>query len=327
MKNNPKLPEITPENIYLSRRKFLVGIGTALLGSSIIGACSSSTSNPAKPIKTPTPEKTSAENITVAPILPMVRDEFGNAATEYEAITNYNNYYEFSPIKDEIARLSASMVTSPWEVKIGGLVHNPQIFDVNTLKRKFALQERVYRLRCVEAWSMVVPWVGFPLAQLLREVDPMISANFVRFESLYSPEVMPGQKRKSYSWPYVEGLGLGEALHPLTILATGIYGKDLLPQNGAPLRLVVPWKYGFKSIKAIVKIDLVEAQPDTFWNKAIPEEYGFYANVNPSVPHPRWPQTTERRIGEGNRIKTMMQNGYAQSVEELYKSMDLIEYY
>jgi len=325
MKSIYKSSEITPEHIYLSRRKFL-GMGAVFLGSSLLDACSSPSINSAIGL-TPASENPGNGKILATSTMPPVKDEFGNPATEYDAITNYNNYYEFSPVHEEVAKLSTSLVTSPWQVIIGGLVQNPKTFDVDALKKKFSLQERVYRLRCVEAWSMVIPWVGFPLSELLKEIDPMTSANFVRFESIYSPNVMPGQNKKTYPWPYVEGLSLSEALHPLTILATGIYGKDLLPQNGAPLRLVVPWKYGFKSIKAITKIDLVESQPETFWTKAIPEEYGFYANVNPSVPHPRWPQTTERRIGEGNRIKTLMFNGYAQSVENLYDGMDLIEYY
>jgi sulfoxide reductase catalytic subunit YedY len=214
-------------------------------------------------------------------------------------------------------------VTSPWQVTVGGLVHNPKTYDVSDLKRKFPAEERIYRLRCVEAWSMVIPWMGFPLAGLLKEADPMTSANFVRFEALLKPEEMPGQNRKTYPWPYVEGLTINEAMHPLTILATGLYGKDLLPQNGAPIRLVVPWKYGFKSIKAIVKIDLVADQPKTFWTIASPDEYGFYANVNPDVPHPRWSQKTERRIGESARIMTQFLNGYAQSVESLYSGLDL----
>ena len=321
-----KSSQITPEEIYLSRRRFIGLAGAALAGGIILDACvgilgnktapSSAASTPAStpPAGQVTPTLSTASGLT---------DELGDPATSYDAVTNYNNYYEYTPIKQDVAGLSKSLVTSPWQVKVGGLVHNPKTYDVSDLKRKFSLEERIYRLRCVEAWSMVIPWTGFSLAGLLKEVDPMTSANFVRFEALLKPEEMPGQNRKTYPWPYVEALNLDEAMHPLTILATGLYGKDLLPQNGAPIRLVVPWKYGFKSIKAIVKIDLVEAKPATFWTIAAPDEYGFYANVNPDVPHPRWSQKTERRIGVEARMKTSFLNGYAQSVDSLYSGLDL----
>jgi sulfoxide reductase catalytic subunit YedY len=209
---------------------------------------------------------------------------------------------------------------------VGGLVHKPKTFGLDDLYR-FEQEERIYRLRCVEAWSMVIPWVGFPLAKLLNEVEPMSQARYVRFETLYDPEQMPGQKSAFYEWPYAEGLRLDEAMHDLTLLATGLYGKLLLPQNGAPLRLAVPWKYGFKSIKSIVKIDLVEEQPVSLWMAAAPDEYGFYANVNPEVPHPRWSQATERRIGEAKRIPTMLFNGYAEEVSGLYDPLDSREWY
>jgi sulfoxide reductase catalytic subunit YedY len=217
-------------------------------------------------------------------------------------------------------------VTLPWQVEVGGLVNRPKTYDLDTL-RKFEQEERIYRLRCVEAWSMVIPWIGFPLGALLKEVEPLSSAKYVRFETLYDPEQMPGQRSGSYSWPYVEGLRLDEAMHDLTLVATGLYGKELLPQNGAPVRLVVPWKYGFKSIKSIVRIDLVEEMPVSLWMAAAPNEYGFYANVNPDVDHPRWSQATERRIGESGRRETLFMNGYAEEVADLYQGMDLTRWY
>ena len=215
---------------------------------------------------------------------------------------------------------------SIWKDAVKGLVHNPKTYEIDDVL-KFELEERIYRLRCVEAWSMVIPWQGFPLASLIKEVEPMGSAKFVRFETLYDPDQMPGQKSAWYSWPYVEGLRMDEAMNDLTLLATGIYGKELLPQNGAPVRLVVPWKYGFKSIKSIVKIDFVEEMPVSLWMAAAPNEYGFYANVNPEVNHPRWSQASERRIGENKRRETLLFNGYAEEVADLYTGMDLRENY
>jgi methionine sulfoxide reductase catalytic subunit len=217
--------------------------------------------------------------------------------------------------------------SQPFTLQVYGLVNKPQTFGLEDLLKKFPQEERIYRLRCVEAWSMVIPWLGFSLASLLNEVEPLATANFVRFETVYDPEQMPGQRQKNYPWPYQEGLRLDEAMHDLTILATGLYGKPMPPQNGMPVRLVVPWKYGFKSVKSIVKIELVDTQPETLWSTIIPEEYGFYANVNPEVDHPRWSQKTERRIGETSRRKTLMFNGYAEDVADLYKGMDLSEYY
>jgi sulfoxide reductase catalytic subunit YedY len=225
-----------------------------------------------------------------------------------------------------VAELAKGFVTSPWTVEVGGLVNNPRTFDLDDL-RAFGQQERIYRMRCVEGWSMVIPWMGFPLAELLKEVEPQLEAKYVRFETLYDPEQLPGQKRSWYDWPYVEGLRIDEAMHDLTILATGLYGEPMLPQNGAPIRLVVPWKYGFKSIKSIVKIDLVKEMPVSLWMAAAPHEYGFYANVNPDVDHPRWSQATERRIGETGRRKTLFLNGYADEVAHLYDGMDLREWF
>lgn len=312
-----KIPssEITPEHIYLSRRKFMVGMGALALSSMALAACGTESKAPVaatSDAKDPSPAKT-----TVA------TDELGDALTPFEAVTTYNNFYEFSVDKEGVAPLAKDFKTSPWTVEVGGLVNKPQKFGIEDLLKKFTQQERVYRLRCVEAWSMVIPWMGFPIADLLKEVEPMSQAKYVRFETLYDPERLPGQKSPWYNWPYVEGLRLDEAMHDLAILSTGLYGKQLLPQSGAPLRLVVPWKYGFKSIKSIVKIDLVEEQPVSLWMAAASNEYGFYANVNPEVDHPRWSQASERRIGEFGRRKTLPFNGYADEVAGLYKDMDL----
>jgi len=226
-----------------------------------------------------------------------------------------------------VAGLARTFKTSPWEVAVGGLVSRPRTFALEDLLRRFPSEERIYRLRCVEAWSMVIPWLGFPLAALLKEVEPTSKAKYVHFETLLDPEQMPGQQRRILDWPYVEGLRLDEAMHNLTILATGLYGKPLPPQDGAPIRLVVPWKYGFKSIKSVVKIDLVEEMPISAWMAAAPDEYGFYSNVNPDVAHPRWSQTSERRIGELSRIRTLPFNGYAEEVASLYAGMDLKKFF
>ncbi|HXF64157.1 MAG TPA: protein-methionine-sulfoxide reductase catalytic subunit MsrP, partial [Caldilineaceae bacterium] len=250
-------------------------------------------------------------------------DELGDPLNAYDEITNYNNFYEFSTDKQAVAQLSKDFVTRPWEVKVGGLVNNPKTYDLDDLLKRFTQEERIYRLRCVEAWSMVIPWVGFPVAELLKEVDPKPEAKFVKFTTIMRPEQMPGQQRRLLDWPYVEGLRMDEAMHPLAIFATGMYGKLLTPPNGAPFRLVVPWKYGFKSIKSIVQIDLVEEMPVSTWMQAAPNEYGFYANVNPEVDHPRWSQASERRIGELGRRDTLMFNGYAEEVAHLYEGMDL----
>jgi sulfoxide reductase catalytic subunit YedY len=240
----------------------------------------------------------------------------------FEEITNYNNYYEFSTDKQAVNSLSADFRSNPWSVEVGGLVQNPKTYSLDDFLR-FEQVERVYRLRCVEAWSMVIPWNGFELNKLLAEVEPMTSAKYVKFTTLFDPEQFPGQESPFYPWPYTEGLRLDEAMHPLTLIATGLYGESLPNPSGSPLRLVVPWKYGFKSIKAIVKIELTETQPPTLWNSIAPNEYGFYSNVNPNVDHPRWSQRTERRIGELSRRDTLMLNGYADEVASLYEGMDL----
>ena len=318
VKINPS--EITPEQVYLSRRRFMKGVGALVASSFILAACGvqDPTASPtASPLASAVPEGTASPVVAGFPPLSGSSDELGADLTSYEAITNYCNYYEFTTRKEDVARQAEGFKTSPWAVEVGGLVHKPKTFDLDDLLG-FTQEERIYRLRCVEAWSMVIPWVGFPLAKLLDEVEPMSKAQYVRFETLYDPEQMPGQKSSFYNWPYVEGLRVDEAIQDLTILATGLYGKPLPAQNGAPVRLVVPWKYGFKSIKSIVKIDLVEEMPTSLWMAASPREYGFYANVNPQVDHPRWSQATERRIGKGGRIPTMLFNGYADEVAHLY---------
>ena len=253
-------------------------------------------------------------------------DELGSPLTSFEDISNYNNYYEFTIDKAGVARLAEGFPTSPWEVQVGGLVNQPKTYSMDDL-RKFEIEERIYRMRCVEGWSMVIPWMGFPLHKLLAEVEPKAEAKYVRFETAYDLEHMPGLNSPYYQWPYIEGLRMDEAMNDLTLLSTGVYGKDLLPQNGAPIRLVVPWKYGFKSIKSIVRIDLVDTMPVSLWMAAAPSEYGFYSNVNPQVNHPRWSQTTERRIGELGRMETLMFNGYEDEVAHLYAGMDLVANY
>jgi sulfoxide reductase catalytic subunit YedY len=310
--NKIRSSEITPEHIYLSRRKFMTGLGALAASSALLAACGTQTSTVQESEASPKDLKTSA-----------AADELGDTLTPYESITNYNNFYEFSTSKEAVASLSQDFKTSPWTVEVGGLVNKPQTYDLEDLLKRFTQQERIYRLRCVEAWSMVVPWMGFSLAELLKEVEPTSQAKYVRFETLYDPEQLPGQNSGWYNWPYVEGLRLDEAMNDLAILGTGLYGKPLPPQDGAPIRLVVPWKYGFKSIKSIVKIDLVEEMPVSLWMAAAPNEYGFYANVNPAVDHPRWSQASERRIGEFGRRPTLPFNGYEEEVAYLYQDMDL----
>ncbi|PKN95464.1 MAG: protein-methionine-sulfoxide reductase catalytic subunit MsrP [Chloroflexi bacterium HGW-Chloroflexi-6] len=311
----PKIPssEITPKHVYLSRRDFIKAAGV-LAGSVALAACA--------------PDLPDATELAPAdPAISAKTDEFGDTVNSFEDITNYNNYYEFTIDKVGVARLSKDFKTSPWDVEVSGLVKNPRTFGVEDLIKSFPPEERIYRLRCVEAWSMVIPWMGFPLSKLLSLVEPTSDAKYVRFETILKPEEMPGQKEPWYPWPYQEGLRLDEAMHDLTILATGLYGGELPAQNGGGIRLVVPWKYGFKSIKAVVKIELVAEQPATLWSDIASNEYGFYANVNPQVDHPRWSQATERRIGELSRRASRMFNGYEEQVASLYDGMDLAKYY
>lgn len=311
-----KSSEITSYSLYLSRRDFLKAAGV-LTGSIVLTACTSGAKH-ATLSEGGTPVIRSRTNQT---------DELGDALSSFNDITHYNNYYEFSANKEAVVPLSKDFKANPWAVEVYGLVNNPKIYGVEDLLSKFAQEERIYRLRCVEGWSMVIPWTGFSLASLLKEVEPNSSAKYVRFETIYRPEEMKGQGSPFYPWPYQEGLRLDEAMNELTILATGLYGLTMPNQNGAPIRLVVPWKYGFKSIKAIVKIELTDKRPETFWNTVGPKEYGFYSNVNPNRPHPRWSQASERRIGELSRRPTLLFNGYAEQVAYLYENMDLNLYY
>jgi sulfoxide reductase catalytic subunit YedY len=300
--------EITTEAQYLSRRALMVGAAALTLVPAARTAAAP------------------ADQTLKATSNPAFRVE--DAPTKYESATSYNNFYEFGTEKDDPVQHAHSLRTRPWTVQVDGLVGKPKTHDIDDLLRLAPLEERVYRLRCVEGWSMVIPWVGFPLAALLRRVEPLGKAKFVEFTTLLDPEQLPGQRPgllrfSGLDWPYVEGLRLDEALHPLTLLTVGMYGRVLPNQNGAPVRVVVPWKYGFKSAKSIVRIRLVAEQPKTAWAKAAPSEYGFYSNVNPGVDHPRWSQATERRIGELRRRPTALFNGYADQVGALYAGMDL----
>jgi methionine sulfoxide reductase catalytic subunit len=317
--------EITPEHVYLSRRDFLKTMGVTSAFALLLAACGG---KPPQATGTPaaTPAGTRIPGTSSAPSSGTT-DELGAALTPFDSITHYNNYYEFSTDKSAVAGLIDKFQASPWEVQVGGLVNNPKTYGLEDLLKKFDQEERIYRLRCVEAWSMVIPWTGFSLAKLLDEVEPLSSAKYVRFETIMDPDQMPGQRQEFYPWPYQEGLTIEEARNDLTILGTGLYGEPLPPQDGAPIRLVVPWKYGFKSIKSIIKIELVDKQPDTMWSTIAPNEYGFYANVNPAVDHPRWSQASERRIGESGRRKTLLFNGYADQVAYLYKDLDLRDFY
>ena len=306
-----KSSEITPYSQYLSRRDFMKAAGI-VAGSALLAACAPTATESAVPAMRPT---------VVVPSGKM--DELGDPANSFEDITNYNNYYEFTTDKEGVARLAQKFNPKPWTVDVTGLVNKPKTYGIDDLISKFTQEERIYRLRCVEAWSMVIPWTGFTLASLLNEVEPTSDAKYVRFETVHRPEEMPGQSSPFYPWPYQEGLRLDEAMNDLTILATGLYGMPMPNPNGAPIRLVVPWKYGFKSIKSIVKIELMAEQPTTLWSMVGPNEYGFYSNVNPNRPHPRWSQASERRIGEFSRRETLMFNGYAEQVGHLYEGMDL----
>ncbi|UCF60228.1 MAG: protein-methionine-sulfoxide reductase catalytic subunit MsrP [Anaerolineaceae bacterium] len=319
--------EITPEHVYLSRRDFMKGAGAMALSSLVVAACGSGET----PSPSTSPDATAVPTIggspQATPQPTSLVDEYGDPLNSYEDITSFNNFYEFTTNKTAVAELAKDFTTSPWMVEVGGLVNQPATLDLDDIQKRFPQEDRIYRLRCVEGWSMVIPWVGFPLASLLEEVEPLSDAKYVRFETLYDPDQMAGQRNSPYPWPYVEGLRLDEAMNGLTILATGIYGKGLPPQSGAPVRLVVPWKYGFKSIKSIVKIDLVAEEPTSTWMEISPNEYGFYANVNPDVDHPRWSQATEQRVRESGRRPTLLFNGYEEEVGNLYEGLDLRENY
>jgi len=297
--------DVTPKNVYVNRRRFLAA------GSAIVGAWA-----------LPTPAGATMKLNNVVKSTYKVDEKI----TPKEDITSYNNYYEFGTGKDEPSRYANTLRPSPWQVQVGGLVDKPKTYDLDSIMKIAPLEERIYRHRCVEAWSIVVPWIGFPLAALLKDVEPNSKAKYVAFQTLYDPKQMPLGNRAGIELPYVEGLRLDEAMHPLALLSVGLYGETLPNQNGAPIRLVVPWKYGFKSIKSIVKITLTDKQPPTTWNITNAREYGFYSNVNPTVDHPRWSQASERRLGELFKKKTLMFNGYSE-VASLYNGMDLRKNY
>ncbi|MBP2303568.1 protein-methionine-sulfoxide reductase catalytic subunit MsrP [Azospirillum picis] len=301
--------EVTPKDLFLSRRSLIASGAAALaLGGLPMGGRSAL----AAAIEAPT---------TIKPA-----DQKFDPTTPKKSATTYNNFYEFGTGKSDPSENADTLQTRPWEVAIGGEVARPMTIGIEDLL-KFPMEERIYRLRCVEGWSMVIPWIGFPLAELLKRAEPTGNAKYVAFQTLNDPKQMPGLRSWVLGWPYVEGLRMDEAMQPLAILAVGMYGEEMPKQNGAPIRLVVPWKYGFKSIKSIVKITLVDRQPPTAWNKSQPSEYGFYSNVNPEVDHPRWSQATERRVGEFSRRKTLPFNGYGEEVASLYAGMDLKTYF
>ncbi len=319
IKKSPEVPysEITKKTDYLSRRSFLTAAGIAgagLAASKVL------------------PEMLSPELAFASTKLNFKKSDLsthGEDITPEKDTTTYNNFYEFGTDKDDPSKNAGKFRTSPWSVSIEGLCDKPQKLDVDSVVKLSSngLEERVYRMRCVEGWSMIIPWIGIPLSAVIKAAQPKPKAKYVAFETIWDPKQMPGQQRQVLDWPYVEGLRMDEAMNQLTILAVGMYGESLPNQDGAPIRLVVPWKYGFKGIKSIVKIKFVEKEPPTTWNRMAPEEYGFYSNVNPNVDHPRWSQATERRIGEFRRRKTLMFNGYADFVASMYNGMDLKKYY
>jgi sulfoxide reductase catalytic subunit YedY len=334
MPTHPKSPpdsEVTPPELYFNRRSLLkagaiaaTAFGTAALYRRLNGlppptvekAKLAGLENPA--------EVAAADHLDPGIVRAFHTDE---AMTPFQSVTHYNNFYEFSTDKDGVAGAVGDFSSAGWKVVVDGLCAKPTTFDLDDLRKVSPPQERVYRMRCVETWSMVIPWAGYSLSKLLARVEPTSGAKYVAFTTLLDPKMMPGQKTDVLQWPYVEGLRMDEAMHPLTLLTTGLYGRELPVADGAPVRLVIPWKYGFKGIKSIVKISLVSAEPPTSWNRYAPAEYGFYANVNPNHPHPRWSQATEQRIGESGRRNTLMFNGYGDQVASLYAGMDLNRYY
>ncbi len=312
--------EITRKELYLNRREFIKGatfaVTSAAAGIALFGC-----------------DSQAAPTVQGAKLGGISKSKFSTdeKANSFKDITTYNNFYELGTDKGDPAQNAKYLTTRPWTVAVEGEVKKPKVYDIDEIMKMSPLEERIYRLRCVEAWSMVIPWVGFPVSALINKVEPTGNAKFVQFVTLHDPKRMPGQQQSIFGsvmeWPYVEGLRMDEAMHPLAIFSVGLYGELLPAQNGAPVRLVVPWKYGFKSIKSIVKIRFVEKQPPASWNMMQPQEYGFYSNVNPEVDHPRWSQASERRIGEFLRRKTLMFNGYGEQVAHLYKGMDLRKYY
>jgi sulfoxide reductase catalytic subunit YedY len=301
--------EITDEGLYRNRRKFMRTATLAVAGAAALSLLPKTVAR-AQDARTWKPAHPSSFDTT-------------EELTPFKDVTAYNNFYEFGVDKDDPARYAGSLKTQPWTIAVEGHVKKPITYYLEDIVKGEAIEDRIYRHRCVEGWSMVIPWLGFPLADLIKRVEPTSKAKYVAFQTKFAPDEMPGQRSGALEWPYVEGLRMDEAMHPLTLLAVGLYGKSLPNQDGAPIRLVVPWKYGFKSIKSIVKISFVETQPPTSWNLATPNEYGFYSNVNPDVDHPRWSQSRERRIGEFFKRKTLMFNGYGEQVAGLYSGMDL----
>ena len=301
--------EITPPEIYLGRRRFIRDAGLGLATLAVGG--------------TTLTNELAGQSQEIPARFRNLKSELGEGLNSYRDITTYNNFYEFGTDKRDPSRNSSEFEPQPWTVSIEGHVNKPGNYNLDDILAPVTMQDRIYRLRCVEAWSMVIPWYGFPLAALINKLEPLPGAKYIRMETLYDTEQMPGQKRAVLDWPYVEGLRMDEAMNPLTLMAVGVYGKEGPNQNGAPIRLVVPWKYGFKSIKSIVKIRLQEAPPQTTWQGMAPGEYGFYANVNPEVDHPRWSQARERRIGDFRKRPTLPFNGYAEQVAGLYRGMDL----
>ncbi len=306
-----KPSEITSKSVYLSRRNFLkTSINTGIAGSvASSGILMSGNAQAAK-----------LDNIQKSPY-----STIGEDLTDYDSITTYNNFYEFGTNKEDPAKYSGQFNPKPWSIQVDGECNKPGEIGLEDLIKPHTLEERIYRLRCVEAWSMVIPWVGIPLGDILKRFEPTANAKYVAFSTIFRPDEMPGQRSRVLRWPYLEGLRIDEAMHPLSILSVGLYGEELLNQSGAPIRLVVPWKYGYKSIKSIVKISFVEKQPRTAWNDSAPNEYGFYSNVNPNRNHPRWSQKKERRIGEFLKRETLMFNGYANQVASLYEGMNLLK--
>ena len=318
-----EMPEhlATPEDVYLNRRKFLHAVGVTGLG--VIGTltgCNRAGSQPptASPdlVGLPTPSATAS----LYPARRNKRFTLDRPLTEEAVAARYNNFYEFSPRKERVYRLVEAFQTRPWQVAVTGLVKKPVTFDIDDLVRRMPLEERLYRFRCVEAWSMAVPWTGFPIKAFVNLVEPLSSAKYMRMVTFYNPEQAAGMQDDTFPWPYFEGLTMAEATNELALFVTGIYGHELTKQHGAPIRLVVPWKYGYKSIKSIVRVEFVEQQPTTFWSTLVPHEYDFWANVNPDVPHPRWSQATERLIGTNERRATLLYNGYGEFVADLYKT-------
>jgi sulfoxide reductase catalytic subunit YedY len=320
-----ELPEhlATPETVYLNRRRFLQAAGSTGLGAlaALTGcdhqAAGQGTAEPSPPLVGLPPPSATAD------LYPATRNErftLDRPLTDEAIAARYNNFYEFSPRKERVYRLVERFQTRPWQIEVTGLVKKPQTFDIDDLVRRMPLEERLYRFRCVEAWSMAVPWTGFPIRALINLVEPLASAKYMRMVTFNNPEQAVGMNDDLYPWPYFEGLTMAEAMNELALFVTGIYGHELPKQHGAPIRLVVPWKYGYKSIKSIVRIEFVEKQPGTFWSTLVPREYDFWANVNPAVPHPRWSQESERLIGTGERRPTLLYNGYGEFVAELYRT-------